>query len=72
MLGHPKKSSYSDMYAHHTICNFETTIRKSIYGFMLRLENSTNSIIGTKMLMVLCTLFIHINIIPTRQKIYLI
>ena len=25
-----------------------------------------------KMLMVLCTLFIHINIIPTRQKIHLI
>ena len=24
------------------------------------------------MLMVLCTLFIHINIIPTRQKIHLI
>ena len=25
-----------------------------------------------KMLMVLCTLFTHINIIPTRQKIHLI
>ena len=25
-----------------------------------------------KMLMVLCTLFIHINIIPFRQKIHLI
>ena len=44
----PKRSSASAMYAQHNICNFETTIiRKSIYGFMQRLENSTNSIICT-------------------------
>ena len=29
-------------------------------------------ILSIKMFMVLCTLFIHINIIPTRQKIHLI
>ena len=47
IFGLPKRSSASAMYAEHNICNFETTIRKSIYGFMQRLENSTNSIICT-------------------------
>ena len=47
ILGLPKRSSASAIYAQHNICNFETTIRKSIYGFMQRLENSTNSIIYT-------------------------
>ena len=37
IFGLPKKSSVSAMYAQHNICNFETTIRKSIYGFMQRL-----------------------------------
>ena len=32
---------------HLNICNFETTIRKSIYGFMQRLENSNSPIICT-------------------------
>ena len=30
------------------------------------------SIYNVKILMVLCTLFIHINVIPTQQKINLI
>ena len=47
IFGLPKRSIASAMYARHNICNFETTIRKSIYGFMQRLENSTNSIIRT-------------------------
>ena len=47
IFGLPKRSSASAMYAQHNICNFETTIRKSIYGFMQRLENSTNSITCT-------------------------
>ena len=47
IFGLPKRSSASAMYAQHNICNFETMIRKSIYGFMQRLENSTNSIICT-------------------------
>ena len=47
IFGLPKRSSARAMYAQHNICNFETTIRKSIYGFMQRLENSTNSIICT-------------------------
>ena len=42
-----KRSSASSMYAQHNICNFESTIRKSIYmyGVMQKLENSNNSII---------------------------
>ena len=47
MFGLPKRSSVSAMYAQHNICNFETMILKSIYGFMQRLENSSNSIICT-------------------------
>ena len=31
IFGLPKRSSASAMYAEHNICNFETTIRKSIY-----------------------------------------
>ena len=47
IFGLPKRSSASTMYATHNICNFETMIRKNIhvYGFMQRLEHSTNTII---------------------------
>ena len=40
-------SSASTMYANNNICNFETTLRKNTFGFMQRLEQSTNSIIST-------------------------
>ena len=39
-------SSASTMYANN-ICNFETALRKNTFGFMQRLEQSTNSIIIT-------------------------
>ena len=45
IFGLPKRSSASAMYATHNICNFETMLRKNIYGFMQRLEHSTNTII---------------------------
>ena len=45
IFGLPKWSSASAMYATHNICNFETMLRKNIYGFMQRLEHSTNTII---------------------------
>ena len=47
IFGLPKRSSTSATYAQHNICIFETTIRKSINGFMQRLENSNNSVICT-------------------------
>ena len=43
----PKRSSASTMYSNHNICNFETTLRKNTFGFMQRLEQSTNSINST-------------------------
>ena len=43
----PKKSSASAIYATYNICSFESMLRKSIYGFVHRLESSTNSIICT-------------------------
>ena len=43
IFGLPKRSSASAMYATHNICNFETMLRKNIYGFMQRLEDSTNT-----------------------------
>ena len=45
IFGLPKRSSASTMYATHNICNFETMLRKNIYGFMQRLDHSTNTII---------------------------
>ena len=45
IFGLPKRSSASTMYATHNICNFETMLRKTIYGFMQRLDHSTNNII---------------------------
>ena len=45
IFGLPKRSSASTMYATHNICNFETMLRKNIYGFMQRLTHSTNTII---------------------------
>ena len=45
IFGFPKRSSASTMYATHNICNFETMLRKNIYGFMQRLNHSTNTII---------------------------
>ena len=47
IFGLPKRSSSSTMYANNNICNFETTLRKNTFGFMQRLEQSTNSIIST-------------------------
>ena len=47
IFGLPKRSSASMMYANNNICNFETTLRKNTFGFMQRLEHSTNSIIST-------------------------
>ena len=45
IFGLPKRSSASAMHAAHNICNFETMLRKNIYGFMQRLELSNNTII---------------------------
>ena len=45
IFGLPKRSSASTMYATHNICNLETMLRKSIFGFMQRLDHSTNTII---------------------------
>ena len=45
IFGVPKRSRASAMYATHNICNFESMLRKNIYGFMQRLEHSTNTII---------------------------
>ena len=47
ILGLPKRSGASTMYANHNICNFEITLRKNTFGFMQRLEQSTNTIIST-------------------------
>ena len=47
IFGLPKRSSASTMYANNNICNFETTLRKNAFGFMQRLEQSTNTIITT-------------------------
>ena len=47
VLSQPWRCSDSAMYAHFGINNFETTIRKSIYRFIQRLANSTNSLIMT-------------------------
>ena len=47
IFGLPKRSSASTMYANNNICNFETTLRKNTFGFMQRLEQSTNTIITT-------------------------
>ena len=44
IFGSPKRSSASTMYEN---LNFETTLRKNTFGFMQRLEQSTNSIIST-------------------------
>ena len=43
IFGFPKRSSASAMYATRNICNFESMLRKNIYGFMQRLEHSTNT-----------------------------
>ena len=47
IFGLPGRSSASTMYATHNICNFETMLLKYIhvYGFMQRLDHSTNTII---------------------------
>ena len=50
VLGLPKWSSASEMYATHilyNIENFESLLRKVIYGFIQRLEDSSNVIIQT-------------------------
>ena len=47
IFGLPKRSSASAMYANHNICSFKKMLRKNIFGFMQRLENSTNTIICT-------------------------
>ena len=40
IFGLPKRSTASAMYATHNICNFETMLRRNIYGFMQRYYNS--------------------------------
>ena len=47
VLGLPKWSSASEMYATHNIEKFEAPLRKVIYGFIQRLEDSSNVIIQT-------------------------
>ena len=47
IFGLLKRSSASTEYANHNICNFESTLRKNTFGFMQRLEQSTNTIIST-------------------------
>ena len=47
VLTQPWRCSASAMYANFGINNFETTIRKSTYGFIQRLAKSTNSLIMT-------------------------
>ena len=43
----PKWSSASEIYATHNIKNFEALLRKAIYRFIERLEDSSNVIIQT-------------------------
>ena len=45
VLSQPWRCSASAMYANFGVNNFETTIRKSTYGFIQRLAKSTNSLI---------------------------
>ena len=47
VLGLPTWSSASEMYATHNIENFEALLRKVIYGFIQRLEDSSNVIVQT-------------------------
>ena len=47
VLGLPTWSSASEMYATHNIENFKALLRKVIYGFIQRLEDSSNVIIQT-------------------------
>ena len=47
VLGLPKWSSASEMYVTDNIENFEALLRKVIYGFIQRLEDSSNVIIQT-------------------------
>ena len=46
-FGLPKRSSAITMYANHNICSFETMLRKTIFGIMQRLKNSTKTITCT-------------------------
>ena len=47
VLGLPKWSSVTEMYATHNIENFEALLRKVIYGFIQRSEDNSNVIIQT-------------------------
>ena len=47
VLGQPWRCSASAMYANSGINNFEATIKKSTFGFIQRLADSTNSLIMT-------------------------
>ena len=42
MLGLPQWSSASGMYATHNIVTFESLLRKTLYGFVERLESDSN------------------------------
>ena len=44
VIGLPTWSRASEMYATHNIKNFEALLRKVIYGFIQRLEDSSNGI----------------------------
>ena len=45
IFGLPKWSSASEMYACNNIDNFETMMRRGIYGFVQRLESCENSVV---------------------------
>ena len=47
VLGLPTWSCASEMYATHNIEHFEALLRKVIYGFIQRLEDSSKVIIQT-------------------------
>ena len=47
VLGLPQWSSASRMYATHNIEKFEALLRKTLYGFVQRLENSSSKLIAT-------------------------
>ena len=47
LLGLPWRCSASAMYANHDLPNFDTVIRRSLYGYIQRLSVSQNSIVCT-------------------------
>ena len=52
IFGLPKWSSASEMYACNKIDNFETLMRKGIYGFVQRLESCENSVVQSNKVLI--------------------